>query len=98
MAFLYIWEFSECVVRDGTQMPKAPGIVQQTPVAIATTSNASAKFNNATAFILITPDEICSIAIGTAPIAATTNYRLAQGQSYLFGVNPGDQIACIANI
>ena len=102
MAFLYVWEFSETMVRDGTQIPKSPGILQQTPVPISNTSAVSAAFNKATAFICITPDQICSINIGNVaggPVtAATTHFRLAQGQMYLFGVNPGDFIACIANL
>ena len=97
MAFLYIWEFSETLVRDGTQVPKTPGIVQQTPVAISQTSAQSAKFNAATSFIYITADEICSVNIGTNPTATTSNFRLAQGAAYMFGVNAGDQIAVIAN-
>ncbi len=97
MAFLYIWEFSETQVRDGTQVPQTPGILQQTPVAISQVANVSSKFNAATSFILITADQICSINIGTNPTATTNSFRLGQAQPILFGVNAGDQIAVIAN-
>ncbi len=98
MAFLYIWEFSETHVRNGAQVPQTPGILQQTPVGLSVASGVSAPFNAATAFILITADQICSIQIGTNPVATTNHFRLAQGKEYLFGVNPGDQIAAIANM
>jgi hypothetical protein len=98
MAFLYIWEFSETVVRDGTQIPKAPGIIQQTPVAITVGSLQSAKFNTATSFIYISADQICSIVIGTNPVATLNSFRIPQGEIIPWGVNPGDQIAVIANV
>ncbi len=97
MAFLYIWEFSETMVRDGTQIPKAPGILQQTPVPISQVSAQSAKFQPATSFVLITADQTCSINIGTNPTATTNHFRMGQAQPLPFGVNPGDQIAVIAS-
>lgn len=98
MAALYIWEFSETMVRNGTQVPQTPGILQQTPVALTNNSVQSAAFNRSTAFILVTPDQICSIQIGSNPTATTNHFRLAQGQAYLFGVNAGDKIAAISNV
>lgn len=100
MAFVYIWEFSEVVVRGGTQIPKAPGILQQAPISlVAGQSVASAPFNKATAFIWISTDTIIGIAIGTSPTATTSSFRLPQGVYPVpIGVNPGDQLAAIPSV
>lgn len=99
MAALYIWEFSETMVRDGTQVPRAPGILQQLPVPLSNTSAQSSPFNAATAYILISTDQICSIAIGSNPVATTNSFRLPQGVWPLpIAVNPGDRIAAISNV
>ena len=97
MSNLYIWEFSEVLVRDGTQIPKAPGIIQQLPVPIDNGNNVSSIFQPGTAFIVIAADVICSIVIGPNPVATTNSYRIPQGVERMYGVNAGDRIAVTAN-
>ncbi len=98
MSNLYIWEFSEVLVRDGTQIPQAPGVVQQLPVPIDNGSNQSSPFQPGTAYIAITADVTFSFVIGPNPVATTNNYRIGQGLERLYGVNPGDRIAVTANV
>ncbi len=93
MATLYVWEFSEVAVRNGTHFPQTPGIVQQIPVPEDTNSTNSAQFNAATAFVLISSDIICQIAIGANPTATMSNFRIPAGVVLPFGVNAGDRIA-----
>jgi hypothetical protein len=98
MAFLYIWEFSDVLaLSDKLMAASAPGILQQTPVAIAASSAQSAAFSGATKFIRVHTDVICSVNIGTNPVATAQNARLAANQTEYFGVWPGQQIAVITN-
>lgn len=87
---LYIWEFSEVVVRDSAEFPQTPGILQQVPVVIDQTIHLSAPFNRATSFIYITADQACFIGIGTN--LQFGSFPLEQAVDYLFAVNPGDSI------
>lgn len=95
MSVLYIWEFSQIVVRDDEEFPQTPGILQQVPVPIDQTVHQSARFNAATAFVYITADVACFIDIGSNVNSGI--FALEQGRDYLFGVNPGDLIAVSAN-
>jgi hypothetical protein len=98
MAFLYIWEFSDVLaLSDKLMAASAPGILQQAPVAIAAGSAQSAAFSGATKFIRVHADVICSVNIGTNPVATAQNARLAANQTEYFGVWPGQQIAVITN-
>ena len=98
MAFLYIWEFSDVLaLSDKLMAASAPGILQQTPVAIAAGSAQSAAFSGATKFIRVHTDVICSINIGFNPTATAQNARLAANQTEYFGVWPGQQVAVITN-
>jgi hypothetical protein len=97
MALLSIWEFSEIVARGGVLIGRAPGVLQQAPVAIGGASTQSAPFNKATAYIRLNCDVACCIAIGSNPIAIQPGVgRMAQNQTEYFGVNPGDLVAVIA--
>ncbi len=93
MATLYIWEFSEVMVRNGSHIPQTPGIVQQVPIPVDTGSTVSARFNTATSFVLVTSDIICQIDIGANPSATLFKFRLPPSVVLPFGVNPGDSIA-----
>jgi len=98
MATLYIAEFRGISPAgpSGAQIAKAPPVVEQ-QVAIGGSHAESAAFNNATTVIRVHTDAICSILIGTTPVAAATNARLAADQTEYFGVNPGDKISVISN-
>lgn len=100
MPFVYIWELSDFVTRGGAVVPKAPGILQQTPISLVVGQSVqSAKFAAGTAFIMVSTDEIVGIAIGTNPTATTSSFRLPQGVfPLLMGVNPGDQLAAIPSV
>lgn len=88
---LYIWEFSEIMVRDDAAFPQTPGILQQIPVPIGQAVNRSAPFAKATSFIYLTADQLCFIGIGTN--IGFGSFRLEQAHDYLFAVNPGDVVA-----
>lgn len=84
---------------NGLQVAKEPAITSQT-VAIGGSSVLSNPFGLTTRLVRIHADSVCSIlfgAVGTTPAAATTNARLAAGQTEYFGVAPGMTIAVIAN-
>ena len=75
-------------------------------IAIGGSSTASQPFGGYTALIRVHCDVVCSIAFNTvqqvqtavAPIATTSNKRLAASQTEYFGVFPNQQIAVIANV
>ena len=98
MALLYIWEFSEIqVAGGGVPIAHAPGILQQTPLAISASSVQSLAFNAATRFIRLNTDTVCSIAISTNPTAvAQGSARMSANQTEYYGVNGGDKVAVIA--
>lgn len=97
MAKAYISEFSEILMRGpGVAIARMPPVVEQTPVAIGTVAS-SAVFGAATCFIRVHVDAICSIAIGSDPVATTNNMRLAANQTEYFAVTPGDKISVISN-
>jgi hypothetical protein len=99
MALLGVWEFSEIVARGGVLIGRAPGVLQQVPVAIGGASTLSQPFNAATAYVRLHSDVVCNIAIGKNPVAVSPGSgRMATNQTEYFGVNPGDQVAVIASI
>jgi hypothetical protein len=101
MATLYITEYA-IQGRDqvGKQMVVAlePPIAEQT-VSIGATSAASNALNDATAFVRLATDAICSVAFGTAPTAAATGMRMAANTAEYFAVPPGKafKVAVITN-
>ena len=99
MAVLYITEYDRVAVAAGAGMAMGaePAKASQT-VAIGGSTTPSAAFGAATAYIRVHSDVICSIAIGTAPIATATTARLAANQTEYFAVRSGDKIAVITNV
>ena len=99
MASLYITEFAAAGSANG-QLPIAqfPEIGSH-KLTIASTSNVSAAFDNATNFVRVHTDAICSIksSTSTSATATSTNARMALGQTEYFGVKPGTVIAVIVN-
>lgn len=99
MAVLFITEFVDMVQVSNkqAQMAKQPPIAEQT-VAIGGASVASAAFNAKTNYIRVHTDAICSVSVGSAPVATATKARMAAGQTEYFCVNPTDKIAVITNV
>lgn len=100
MATLYVAEFSDTAhLRNSVPIAMAPPLAEQT-VAIGGSSTPSTNaFGNATRFVRVHVDAICSIAFGTSPAATTANMRMIAGQTEYFAVNPGGghKIAVITN-
>lgn len=104
MAKLYVTEFSKNAhmwaggeTISAPQADDNPAYVEQVPVVIGAGNLVSAAFGGATRLIRVHTDVICSIAIGSAPVADVNTMRMAAGQTEYFGVKPGHKIAVIAN-
>jgi hypothetical protein len=94
---IYVAEFSTFGVdpNSGQAIMKMPPLVEQK----LSTPGASNPFSSATKAIRVHTDAICSIAIGTNVVGATTsNMRLAANQTEYFFVNAGDQLASTSNV
>jgi hypothetical protein len=113
VATLYVAEYRQLAsVPSSSNFAPIPGQAPQEPpmaeqvVAISGSSTASVPFGGYTAMVRIHCDVVCSIAFNTvqqaqlavAPIATTSNKRLAAGQTEYFGTFPNQQIAVIANV
>jgi hypothetical protein len=98
VASLYVTEYAQLVQQQGEaqMMAVAPPLAEQ-KIAIGGASTPSAAFNAATRCVRIHTDAICSIAFGTAPVAAATNARLGANATEYFGVQPGSKVAVITN-
>lgn len=99
MGTLYVTEYAALSGNDNggvAQIAKAPGVAGQT-VTISGSHAESAAFNDATRFIRVHTDAICSIAISAAPVATTTMKRMAADQTEYFGVTRGHKISVISN-
>ena len=102
MATLYITEHAG-QVRDaaGYQVqgtPAHPATAQQT-VTVGASSTASNVFNASTTIVELVSDVVCSIAVGTAPIATATNRRIPANVPVQIGIPAGKnyKIAAITN-
>lgn len=94
MATLYITEFA--VMSLAAMAPQTPPVAEQ-DVAIGGSSVASNPFNASTRFIMVNCDAACSLAFGSAPVAVTTAHRMAANETRFYGVQPGQEVAVIAN-
>lgn len=95
MATLYITEYT-AILDDRVQIPIEPPVVNQT-VAIGASHAESAAFSASTRVIRIHSDAICSVLIGAAPVATTTDGRFAANQTEFRGVQPGMVLSVITN-
>jgi hypothetical protein len=100
MATLYIAEI-ELLGLDahGAEImaPKMPPIAEQTVAIGMTTAASTNAFTTRTRFVQIHTDAVCSIAFGVAPVATTSNQRLAANETRFVTVNAGDKVAVIVN-
>ena len=105
MATLYISEYAQLGSAPSTaganhtpaQAPLELPLAEYT-VPITGSSTSSPQFNANTRAVRLHTDTICSVAFGTAPIASTTNKRLAQNQTEYFSVQTGQAVAVIVNV
>lgn len=96
MATLYVSEFGDLAIGRAQAMTLPP--LRTQTVAISGTSAATAlAFTENTRMVRVHTDVICSLAVGTAPTATTSDLRLAADQTEYFGVKPGEKIAVITN-
>ena len=79
-------------------VPAYPTLAEQT-VAIGAGSAQSAALNASTTFVVLCSDVVCSVAVGSNPIATATNWRLPANTPVEIAVpaNSGFKIACITN-
>jgi len=99
MALLYISEFN--TLGGGARFPVQGA--QQTPVATQQVNfgggaTASNTFNDLTNFVRLHTDSICSIKFGTAPVASTSDARMAANQTEYYSVAPGSKLKVSAVI
>lgn len=101
MATLYIAEYARmCQVPNaGPQCPEEPPIAEQT-VSIGGGALSSVAFQPTTTVLRLHCDAICSILIGAAPVATTSNQRFATNQTEFKGVPSGGQykVSVISNV
>jgi hypothetical protein len=91
MAFLYVTEFAELAIGPGGrvgQIPQRPPLAEQA-VAVAAGHAESNAFNAATRIVRLHSDVICSMVIGTNPVATAANARMAANQTEFYGVPVG---------
>lgn len=92
MATLYVTEFTGM----HGNCPVQPAVAEQA-VAISGHSEQSKPFQPSTQFVLLSPDQTCSIKFGQDPQATTASQRLSAGSWIPFHVTPGLKVAVIAN-
>lgn len=90
MAKLYITEYADTSASGGTSLgiPEEPATAVQV-VDFTAGVTASAAFKPNTSFVEIHTDAICSVKFGTAPVAATTDTRMAANQTRTVAVPSG---------
>lgn len=98
MAKVYITEHTRPTIYQGGLLPVAymPPLATQT-VAIGGSTTQSSAFNAKTVMIAVHTDAICSIEIGSNPIATANSKRMAANTTEYFEVTPAHKIAVITN-
>lgn len=96
---LYVTEYAGVA---GDQQGSTVGFLADRPVASQKVDftagvTPSAAFNAATRFIRVHAEAICSVKLGSAPVATAGDARMTAGQTEIYAVNPGDKISVITN-
>lgn len=94
---LYVSEYSGTQFQGGNVTSPPQELSTDQVVDFSGGVTASAAFKNNTNLIRLQSDSICSFAFGTAPVATTSNKRLAAGISEFYGVQPGWKVSAITN-
>jgi hypothetical protein len=99
MATIYVSEHATMgIAANGVpQVASHPSLQAQSMAITAGSTTLPTPFTGATRFIRVHTDAICSIAIGSSPTAVTTKNRMSAESTEYYGVQPGDNIAVIAN-
>lgn len=101
MTKLYVTEYSDAFhggSTDSASFVTEPATNDQ--VVDYTAGHAeSTAFKNNTRLVRISTDAICSVAFGTAPVATTSNSRMAAGTERIIGVpmGAGFKVSAITN-
>jgi hypothetical protein len=90
MTTLYITEYAGTLA-ENTQVSHDPPLAEQT-VANAGGATQSAAFNASTRLIRLHTDSICSVLIGTNPVATTSSGRMAANTTEYRGVVAGQNM------
>jgi hypothetical protein len=98
MASLYLTEYGDAM-RGHIGVAQGPAIKAQ-KLTIGSEVKSTA-FTENTRIIRVHVDAICSVligpVIGTAPLAAVTDARMAADTTEYFGVNAGEKLSVITN-
>jgi hypothetical protein len=100
-ALLFITEF-ESAFRDsksGTELPRAPSIVDQPALPFGGVSVATPPFSPTTRIVRIQPTAACIIKVGGAQAVAVAGAgsRMTAGQTEFYAVRPNDTVAVITS-
>jgi len=93
----YIEEFASLAAINASALPIGAEPSVTTQAVTATTSTQSAAFNDATRFVRIHVDGICSYLFGADPTATVNTPRMVAGQTEYFAVVPGQKVAFVDN-
>lgn len=99
MATIYVTEFTSMgsALNGAAQVAAHPGLQAQSMAITASSTTLTLPFTAQTKFIRVQNDSICSISIGNAPTAVTTKTRVPAETIEYHGVQPGHNLAVIAN-
>jgi hypothetical protein len=99
MATIYVTEFTSMgsALNGAAQVAQRPGLAKQSMAITGASTTLPTPFTKQTRFIRVHTDAICSIAIGSAAVAVTTADRMPADCIEYYGVQPGDNLAVIAN-
>jgi hypothetical protein len=100
MGKLYITEYvAQPIIANGQMggMALEPGIRNGSGPITFTTHVESTAFGSTTKFIRVHTDAICSLQIGAAPVATTSDTRMAANTTEYFAVLPGHILSAVSN-
>lgn len=99
MATIYVSEYTSMAdaLNGQAQVAKHPALQRQSMAITGASTTLPSAFTAQTRFIKVHTDAICSITIGKTPTAITTADRMPADMTSFEGVNPGDNLAVIAN-
>lgn len=99
MTKLYVTEYSTVARDEAGNVIQAGHDVDANVIVLDYTSGVqtSAAFAKSTKFVRVHTDSACSVVIGPAPTATTSDQRMAPNTTEFWGVRGGDKISVISN-
>lgn len=94
--FCYISEFY-LTADAAVQVARQPVLVDQSPVTVSATHAESAAFGGDTKLVRVECDTVVSYVFGAAPVATTSNARMAASAPEYFQVQAGQKVSFITN-